>query len=149
MGFEPQPEKLDIVFMPVPEPWQQKHKGWKWEVLLNPVRASPGSPARVKVSSSQAVAKIEVKRMKDRLREVCQMEKWTFSVRPLRDESDRYGIWATYKGIYTTAEWQDELIQRQQYRERALRAAKKRAAKRAMQESLGTVSLLRPNPGRG
>ena len=142
-------EQLEIEFCPVPERFVQKHKGLKWESLLNPVRAVPGSPARVKVCSTNGVAKIEVKRIKDRMREVREMENWEFNIRPLRDESDRYGIWATFHGIYTVAEWQDELLRRKMARDRGLRAGAKRKARAALREPVAKVSVLRPNPGRG
>jgi hypothetical protein len=142
-------EQLEIEFCPVPDRFVQKHKGLKWESLLNPVRAVPGSPARIKVCSTDGVAKIEVKRIKDRMREVREMERWEFNIRPLRDQSDRYGIWATFRGIYTVAEYQDELIRRKAARDRGIRAGAKRRARKALQEPMSNVSLLRPNPGRG
>jgi hypothetical protein len=121
-----EPEALDIVFEPVPIPLKERHKGWRWETLLNPVRAAPGSSARIRVNPKVNNARAEIRRIRARLEEVCPMEHWEFNVRRLKDDSGMYGIFATYHGVMTHSEKQDMLIQRKKHSEEVRRGRMKK-----------------------
>lgn len=140
---EPEPEHLDIEFMPFPIKIQ-KHGGWTWEKLLNPVRAAPGSPARIRTHAKEANAKAEVRRIKARLAEKCPYEKWEFRVLHIHDTSANVGVFACYHGVMSEKERHEQVIRKKQYSERAKRSAVKRRLNR--QEPIDNVAMIRPSP---
>lgn len=104
-----EPEKLDIVWEP-PHRKVKMHKGWKWEVLLRPVKASPGSPARIRIHKNEATGRAEVHRIKDRLNVADPLGKWEFNVLKMNDRSGDWGVWATYHGQMTPAERTEKML---------------------------------------
>lgn len=142
---EPEPDHLDIEFTPWPLTIK-KTGGWSWEKLLNPVRAAPGSPARIRTHAKVDNAKAEVRRIKQRLEEKCPYEKWEFRVLHIHDTSANCGIFACYHGIMSEAERHEQAIRKKQYSERAKKSAVKRALNRQVKDEIDNVTLIRPNP---
>ena len=140
---EPEPEFLDIEFMPLPIVIK-KTGGWKWENLLKPVRAAPGSSARIRTHAKIENAKAEVRRIKARLEEKCPYENWEFQVLHLQDNSANVGIFATYRGILTEQQRHERMMLKKVYSERAKKSHVKRKLNRP--DPIDNVSLIRPSP---
>jgi hypothetical protein len=146
----PQPDHLDIEFMPIPDRYAFKHRGWRWETLLKPVKAAPGSSARIRVHAdkdrqrAENNAKAEVRRIKARLEEVAPMEKWEFAVRQIDGTEGIVGTFATFLGMYSKSEKQDQILKRKEISERMKRAAVK---KKLLAEIPDNIALIRPAPG--
>lgn len=117
-------------------------KLWKWEYLLRPVKASPGSEARVRTHAKRGTAEAEIRRIKARLEMKTPMDRWRFRVRALQDDSAMYGIFATYQGVYTTREKQEAILASRKWAERG----KKARLARSLRSPPDNVSLIRPNP---
>jgi hypothetical protein len=149
----PEPEKLDIQFMPIPKTWNKHHNGWKWEVLLRPVKAAPGSPARIRVhggktpKNAEYIAKAEIQRIKKRLEKVAPLENWEFQCRQIESTEGLVGVFAVYHGMLTQAEKQDQMLRRAEYSKRAKKAAEVRRARKALApKPADNVTLLHPSP---
>lgn len=144
---EPEPEALDIEFMPFPIKIV-KTRNWRWERLLQPVRAAPGSPARIKTHAKIENAKKEVQRIKLRLRETCPYEKWEFRVLHINGTEANVGIFACYRGVMSETERHEDAIRRKQYSERGKKAAVTRALKKQVADQVDNIAMIRPNPSR-
>lgn len=131
-----QPERLEIKWMPAPPGKVKKSQAWKWETLLSPVKAAPGSTAQIWVHDTKIRGDAQVRRIKERLRKVAPYEKWEVLCRQQvhRDfDTDKiiteFGIYVTYKGVMTEKERlrKDELRRLRSERQKArIRRAKAR-----------------------
>ena len=110
--MEQEPEKLELLWEAPPKP-VKPHKGWKWEVLLRPVKAAPGSPARIRTHLNEAAGRAEVRRIRDRLDKVAPLDKWEFNVFEINDRSGKWGTWATYHGQMTANERMEFVLKRE------------------------------------
>ncbi len=122
----------------------RRHKGWKWEVLLRPVKAAPGSSARIRTHSTESGANAEVRRIKARLDVACPLERWRFEVGLIQDKSAVWGIWATYLGTMTPQERDEKVIRRMQHSKLVKAGLEKRKIKMALDPG----QMTRPSPGR-
>jgi hypothetical protein len=137
-----EPESLEIEFMEAPQSLRRNSKTWRWEFLLRPVKAAPGSEARIRTHAKRGTADAEVRRIKWRLEQKTPMDKWRFRVRPLQDASAMYGIFATYQGVYTTREKQEAVIRSKEWSAKI----KKARLANSLRTPRDNVSLIRPNP---
>jgi hypothetical protein len=136
----PQPTKLEIKFEPIPET-PRKHKGWKWEVLLRPVKASPGSSARVREHPNRTAADSEVRRIRNRLREVAPYERWSIQVRKIQDTSGMYGIFVTFRGVMSEKEKNERDLKTLMLSKRKKDYWAKRKAREALEERASLTDI--------
>ena len=136
--------------MPVPVTAYKKRPAWKWETLLNPVRGTPGSSARIhKLCNNRQSADSVVRAIKARMREARPYERWKFEARSMQDISGEYGVFATYLGVMSEQEYQEKQIKSAAWSARM----KKIHAEKKVMKSLGSVTdirqITRPVQGRG
>lgn len=144
--MEREPEALKIVWEPPPESFR-KYKGWRWEKLLAPIKAAPGSPGRIWTSAKKSSGQSVRDRARKRLKQVAPLEDWHFSVRKIQDDSGTWGVWATYNGMMTPAE---RARREMESRAHGDKIRKTRAAKKLREQlQAGAVDdITRPRPGR-
>lgn len=127
-----EPDHLTIVWEPPPKGFRHP-KSWKWEVLLRPVKASPGSPARIRTHKIKSSAQSEKERIRRRLRQVAPLENWEFNVRTIKDDSGMYGLWATYHGTMTEMELARRDKKQREHSERITRALEAKRLRKQLQ----------------
>lgn len=130
--MEKEPEALEIVWEPTPTTFR-KHRGWKWEVLLRPVKAAPGSPARIRTHPKKSTAYSERERIRKRLRIVAPLEDWKLEVRTIKDDTGMYGVWATYLGMMTEMESARREKKRREHSERIKEGNEAKRLRKALQ----------------
>jgi hypothetical protein len=118
--------------MPVPVTAYKKQPRWKWETLLNPVRAAPGSPAKIRTHKKRGDAEAEIRAIKNRMREARPYEKWTFQARSMQDLSGEFGVFAIYQGIMSEQEYQEKKIKSALWSERVKLAKEKKKLEREL-----------------
>lgn len=129
MGWQPEPDKLDIVW-DSPSPVKVKTpRGWKWERLLRPVQVAPGCEARVATHSSRNSADAIIRRIKRRLEEVDPYGNWEYRTGQIQDDSGSFGVWVTYHGQISEGQYQEKLLKRREL-SAAVKAGKAKAAVR-------------------
>ena len=135
--------------MQVPATAYKKQPGWKWETLLNPVRAAPGSSAKIRTHRNKTNADAEVRTIKKRMREARPLERWKFEARSMQDLSGEIGVFATYLGVMTEKERQEKDIASAAWSAKM----KKAHAERKLLKGLGQITdirqITRPVQGRG
>jgi len=144
--LDEEPEKLDLRWEPVPTTLYVKRKGWKWEVLLRPVKAAPGSSARIQVHQTKPRAEAQKRRAVKRLKLVDPLGKWQFQVRAIKDTSGVWGLWVTYHGQMTPQEQQEQTIKSKQHSER-MKAAFEHKRLRKLIQAQGQEPII-PRPRR-
>lgn len=142
MGWNDEPEKLELIWEPPPELKVKRYRGWKWERLLNPIRDAPGASARIGTYANKNHAHTIQQRAKSRLRDVCPLEDWSFVVRQLQDDSGYCGLFATFNGMMTKEEFHRREILRMERVKRQKLVMEKRKLKRELGE------LVQPDPRR-
>lgn len=143
-------EEYDLFFEPIPDQIRKRRKNGKWEVLLRKPKAAPGADFRIRNYPNKNSADQEAVRIKKRMRTIYPTEHWVYTVRQLKD-SERWGLWVTYMGIYTAEELKEELAKRARRREIALKgneARRKSAEIKRIRKGLdmGSQTLPRPRP---
>jgi hypothetical protein len=132
----------ELVWESAPERVNQR-SGLRWDKLLDQIRAAPGCEARIQVRNTAAHARDDIGRIKKRFRENRPYEKWRLRAALLRDDSGAYGVFATYLGEMTEAEYQIEAARFAEASARAKSNAKKRNAMRKLrQEKLSLAEIL-------
>jgi hypothetical protein len=136
------PENFEIRWEPVPSYLKPKSRRVPWNKLLEPLKAAPGSPARIITQTNRESASVMVARIKRVMEKADPYADWQFSIRAIQDTSGIIGIWAVYRGQMSQAELNEKLRMRAVRRKRWELSMEK---KRIKQELEG---ITQPNPSR-
>jgi hypothetical protein len=138
------PDGFEIVWESRPAVTVRKPTGLKWEKYLQPVKAAPGSEARIFRCETRKRADARVRQIKNRLLKADPMGRWEFKVSAMQDKEGGYGIWATYRGQMTAQQHLEQELKRRAHSEKMKAHWEKRRIKQQLQEDLSNV---RPFPG--
>ena len=134
---KPEPEGLEISWEDPPPPTIVRQKAWRWEILLRPVKAAPGTNPRIRIHETRAAANSEVRRIKARLAKVAPLEDWKFEVHELESKTHyKFGVWACYLGDMSRQEYNRRRMEFQMRSERIKKAHRRRQVAEAQLHEL-------------
>src|SRR3974390_1093906 len=145
--MEKEPERLSLIGEPKPTGFKVV-KGWKWEKLLLPLKAVPGTTARIRTHTNPSSCGSDIGRIRRRLDAVAPLEDWTFQSGQIMDNSGMYGVWATFNGMMTELERKRKDLARAKHGRATNRGKEAARLRRALQA--GSIpDITHPRRGQG
>ena len=118
----------------------------KWELYLQPIKAAPGTEARVFRAKSRTDASSKKTQIQNRMLKMDPMGNWRVDVYQMHDADGGYGIFVTYLGQLSQQEKRERDLKRAERKAEYQRRHALRKAKEDLQRIAAELPPQTPRP---